>query len=96
VAMTDDAKRIWTSSADGTVRLWDPATGKELCQLVMFKDGKEWLAVSPDGLFDGSADAWRFVTFREPGTAKLLDDDATRRRFHRPDLLGQIIAGKQP
>jgi WD40 repeat protein len=96
VLITDDAKQIWTASADGTVRLWDPATGKERCQIVLFKDSKDWLAVSPDGLFDGSADAWRFVTFREPGTSKLLDDDATRRRFHRPGLLGQIIAGKQP
>jgi hypothetical protein len=54
--------------------------------------GQHRLVVTPDGLFDGSA--WKFVTYRTRGTLKLLDDDETRRRFHRPGLLGQLSARK--
>ncbi len=57
--------------------------------------GKDWLVVTPDGFFDGSPGAWRFVAYRVPGTLKLLDDDATRRRFHRPGLLAQVWKGEK-
>jgi len=49
VAFADDGKRILSSGYDGTARLWDRDTGKELYR---FRDHKEflWSAVpSPDG-----------------------------------------------
>lgn len=70
-----------------------PATGKELCRLYSFDAGKDWLVVTPEGSFDGSPGAWRFVAYRVPGTLKLLDDDATRRRGYRPGLLAQVWKG---
>ncbi len=94
VAISSDGKHVWTASEDGTTRLWDPATGKERCRLYTFDAGKDWLVVTPDGRFDGSAGAWRFVAYREPGTLKLIDDDATRKRFHRPGLLAEVWHGK--
>jgi hypothetical protein len=33
---------------------------------------------------------WRFVTYGNAATGTLVDDDATRRRFHRPGLLAQV------
>jgi len=85
-ALSGDGKYLWTASADGTARLWDPVTGKERCRLYSFHAGKDWLVVTPDGHVDGSEGALGFVTYRVPGTLKLLDDDAIRRRFHRPGL----------
>ena len=90
VALSRDGKEPWTVSLDGTVRLWDPATGKERCRLYSFDAGKDWLAVTPEGLFDGSEGAARLVIYRVPGSQKLVDDDATRRRFHRPGLLSKV------
>ena len=87
VALSDNGKQIWTACLDGSTRLWDATTGKERCRLYSLDDGKEWLVVAPNGSFDGSDGAWRFVTYRVRGTQKLIDDDATQRRFHRPGLL---------
>jgi hypothetical protein len=57
--------------------------------------GKDWLVVTPAGFFDGSPGACRLVSYRVPGTLKLVDDDATRRRFHRPGLLAQVWKGEK-
>jgi hypothetical protein len=81
---------VWTASTDGCARLWDPVTGKERCRLLNLDAGKNWLVVTPEGFFDGSEDAWKCVTYRVSGTVKLIDDDATRRRFHRKGLLAEI------
>jgi WD40 repeat protein len=94
VALSDNGKWLCTVSGDGPTRLWDTTTGKERCGLYSFDAGKDWLVVTPEGLFDGSEGAWRFVAYREPGTSKLLDDDATRKRFHRPGLLADVWNGK--
>ena len=49
MAFSDDGKRILSASYDGTARLWDRATGKELYR---FRGHREFLwsaAFSPDG-----------------------------------------------
>src|SRR5262249_37902521 len=48
VAWSPNGKRVATSSFDGTVRLWDPATGKELKKLTGHA-GAEGVAWTPDG-----------------------------------------------
>jgi WD40 repeat protein len=96
VKLTADVKRLWTSSSDGTTRLWDVGTGKELCRLYSFNAGKDWLVVTPDGLFDGSEGGQALVTWRPPGTSKLTEDEATRRRMHRPRLLARVWHGEAP
>ena len=59
------------------------------------EDGeRNCLVVTPDGSFDGSDGARKFVAFREPGTTKLIHDDTTRRRFHHSGLLGQVGNGE--
>jgi WD40 repeat protein len=90
VGLSRDGKQPWTVSLDGTVRLWDPDTGKERCRLYSFDAGKDWLVVTPEGLFDGSEGAAKFVGYRAPGTPNLFDDEATRKRFHRPGLLAEL------
>jgi WD40 repeat protein len=90
VALNADGKHLWTAPPDGTTRLWDTATGKERCRLYSFDAGEDWLVVTPDGLFDGSAGAWRLVAYRDPASGTLIDDDDTRKKFHRPGLLAHL------
>jgi WD40 repeat protein len=96
VALSADGKHAWTASFDGTTRLWDTASGKELCALLSFEAGKDWLVVTPEGFFDGSPGAGKRLAYRERGTNKVLNDDATRRKFYRPGLLGALYRGEEP
>jgi WD40 repeat protein len=48
-----DGRRVLTASFDGTARLWDTQTGKELATLVSFTDSG-WAVVDPAGHYDGS------------------------------------------
>jgi RNA polymerase sigma factor (sigma-70 family) len=49
VVFTRDGKGLVASSADWTVRMWDPATGREIRRLGDRADRGECLAVSADG-----------------------------------------------
>jgi WD40 repeat protein len=95
VALSPDGRHLWTASRDGTTRLWDALTGKELCSLVSLDGGKDWLVVSPDGFFDGSKGGRRNVSYRRPGTLQLVDDEATLQGFHRPGLMGLLLKGQR-
>jgi WD40 repeat protein len=93
MTLAADGKRLWTTAGDRSVRLWNLTTGKERCRIYSLNMGEDWLVVTPDGRFDGSRGAWRFVDYRDPDTRRILDDDETRRRFHRPGLLAQAWKG---
>src|SRR4051812_37878931 len=53
-----DGKTLISASADRLIRLWDPATGKELDRLEGHKEAVLALALAPDGntLASGSTD----------------------------------------
>jgi WD40 repeat protein len=95
LALSADGKRLWTAAADGTVRLWDAATGEQLCALVCLDDGADWLVVTPAGLYDGSDGGRAQMAWTRPGTAGRVDDEATRKTMRREGLLGRLLKGEQ-
>jgi WD40 repeat protein len=96
VALSPDGKKAWTGSQDGTTRLWEAATGKELGALLSFV-GNEWLVITPDGHFDGSAGAWEHVEFKVAGSTTIFADldGNLKRKFHRPGLLSALVNGER-
>ncbi len=95
LALSGNAKHVWTESKDGAAILFDAQRGEELCRIHSFDHGKQWLVVTPEGLFDGSENARQFVAYREPGTLKLRDDDETINRHHEPGLLQRLVGNQQ-
>ena len=87
---------LLTASMDGTARLWDLKTGKELCRLISIDAGKEWLAVSPEGLFDGSLDAPKLLAYRLAGSLEFVPLERYQHKFFQPGLLTLIMKGKCP
>ncbi len=87
-----DGTFVFTSSGDGTNRIWDLATGNELIALYTFVDQREWLAITPDGYFDASVNGARFIRYRIPGTNHLIPLERFRSRFEVPGLLTKILA----
>jgi WD40 repeat protein len=57
VAYATDGKTIASGHEDGTVKLWDPATGREGCTLVGHTGGVGNLAFSRDGSVLATGDA---------------------------------------
>ncbi len=96
VAYSPDGRQIVTSSADGTIRLWNVPTGQELCLLLSFDAGKEWLAVTPQGLFDGSLGGREKVAFRVGGGLTVVPVDRFFQDFYSPGLLAAIHRGERP
>lgn len=94
--LSEDGRRILTCSGDGTARLWDADSAKELCSLVSIDSGKEWLVVSPEGLFDGSINATRFVSYRLTGTLEFVPLERYQQKYWQPDLLAMLMKGERP
>ncbi|HYX41312.1 MAG TPA: caspase family protein, partial [Pyrinomonadaceae bacterium] len=95
-AFTPDGKILATGCSDTTIRLWSVETGEQLATLLSFKDGG-WLVVTPDGLFDGSADAWNQMLWRF--SDKLFDVAPVEwffNDFYYPGLLADLLAGRRP
>ena len=96
VAFRSDGRHVLTGSADGTARLWDLATGDELGRIMSFSAGKDWLVVTPEGLFDGSAGGRQAVRYRVGGRLTVVPVDRFFQDFYRPGLLAELWGGQRP
>ncbi len=85
-----DGERILTGSRDGTAILWDAESGKMLLRLYSLNNGKDWLAVTPEGYFDGSPGGCELIRHRNPQTNDLHPSEVSK-RFHRPERLRKAI-----
>lgn len=96
VSYSSDGHILASGSADGTVKLWDVAKGIELATLVAV-DQRDWLVVTPDGLFDGSPPAWKDIAWRlNSNTFNYTPVEAYFVDFFHPGLLQEILGGKRP
>ena len=92
VAITSDGRYALTGSFDGTTRLWDLATGDEVVRLLSLNAEKDWLVVTPEGLFDGSEGGRQAVSFRVGNRLNVVPVDRFFQDFYRPGLLTDLSA----
>jgi WD40 repeat protein len=74
-AFSPDGRRIVTASADGTTRIWDVATAKQIAVL----RGNRFAAFSPDGTRIVTASNIRDMRFATMSTKDLVTEVCTRR-----------------
>lgn len=96
ITFSTDGKTLITGSLDRTVILWDVESGKRLASLIAL-DEKDWAIATPEGLFDGSPNAWKQLVWRlDNNTFKYAPVEAFFKEFYYPGLLQEIVEGKRP
>ena len=68
VAFAGGDRRVVSAGGEGTVRLWDAATGAHLATAHFFEGGG-WLVTTPDGRYDLGGGAERFCSLVGEGLA---------------------------
>lgn len=88
--LSPDGRHLLTTSFDGTTRLWDAASGTELAKLIGTSEGGDWLVITPEGLFDGSAGGRQKVSYRVGEGLNVVPVDRFFQDFYRPGLLASL------
>jgi WD domain, G-beta repeat/Caspase domain len=95
-AFSPDSRFVATAGKDGTTRLWESSTGKELCRLISFRDGS-WVVVDPEGRFDANnleeIQGLHWIFPDEP--FRPLPLEVFMREYYEPRLLQRILAGER-
>jgi len=84
-----DASRYAIAGADGSVKIFDTETGHLLLTLFKMKNSKDWLAVTPDGRFDGTEKAMALLYYVK-GT-EIIPLESLSEKFYTPGLVYQVI-----
>ena len=96
IAFSPNNKYLVSGSRDGSVKVWEMSSGRELASLITL-DERDWIVVTPEGLFDGSPDAWKKIIWRfSNSTFNYAPVEAFFSDFFYPDLLTDIFADKHP
>jgi WD40 repeat protein len=98
VSFSSDGQRLVSGGDDHTVKIWEVSTGRLLATLITPPPAQpgqvssDWLAITPDGYYDSSPGAARFIQWRIG--SDLFPLEAYEHTFHRPDLLRRALASQ--
>ena len=94
--LSPDGRWLLTFPGDGSLRLHDVATGDQLVRLIQLQDDQGWLALTPEGLFDGPAEGRQCVGFRIGEGLKVVPVDRFFQDFYYPGLMAALWRGERP
>ena len=84
-----DSKRLATGGDEGSIRIWDLASHRELVRLISV--GAGWVVVTPEGYFDGSADGLKSIRWTVGLQSFPLE--AFSEGYYVPGLLARVLSG---
>src|SRR5262249_24884063 len=97
LAFSVDGKWLVSAGEDGSTLIWDTESGKQVATLLSVRGGDDWLAGTPDGLFEGSPAAWNEILWRFAGnTFNVAPVETFFNEFYYPGLLAEIFGRKHP
>ena len=97
LAFSRDARSLVSANGDGSMIVWQVETGAPSAFVVSVPDSDDWLVASPNGLFDGSHRAWKFLLWRfTQDTFRVAPVESYFNEFYYPGLLADVLANKNP
>ncbi|MEM6377649.1 MAG: caspase family protein, partial [Bacteroidota bacterium] len=92
VAITSDGKMILTAGEDHTLKFWDRTTGKERLRYINIDD-QDWIALTPEGLFDASPGAMNLMHYivYYQNTYEVIELEQLKARYYEPGLLQKVL-----
>jgi WD40 repeat protein len=93
--LSPDGRRVLIGTGDGTTKLWDMETGKELASLYGFQDGS-WAVVDPQGRFDADKIEGNVALHRvmDNDPVRVLPLATLKDGHYTPGLLKHILGGE--
>ncbi len=92
VSFSTDGKLMFTPTTQKGVQVWNVATGELLGTYYFVEKTKEYVFISPEGLFDGSADGMKELYFVKNN--KTVPLDKLYEKFYTPELLRRKVNGE--
>lgn len=92
LVFTPDNTRLFSSSFDGSVKIWDLETKAELATLFLI-DEEDWIVLGPNNLFDASPHAMNqmFYIVEKNGEKEIVDLEQMKSRYYEPGLLQKCL-----
>jgi len=90
IKFMSDGKSVFSGGFDGTMRLWDISTGKEIAQFITFKDG-EWIVITPEGYYNSSANGDKHLNVSIGNNVYGIDQ--YRAAFYKPRIVEAVLKG---
>jgi predicted NACHT family NTPase len=91
VAFAPNGKYLAAGGSAGRLQLWDLERQETFLSLYAFGPGA-WLALLPDGRFDGSPDGIRYLCYTERGTFNSVTADEVVKEFYDPKAVREVMA----
>jgi len=90
VVFSPDGRQAASAGSDGSTRLWDIATGKEIAEFISFQDG-EWIVITPEGYYNSSTNGDKQLNVRIGN--RVYGIDQYRAEFYRPRIVQAALRG---
>lgn len=92
VAFSPQGELVYTGSEDGTVKIWDAASGKEIATLASIGNS-DWAITTPPGLYDASPAAMKLMHYVVGMDVVILRQ--IKERFWDPGLMAKVTGFSQ-
>ena len=91
VCFEPHGRYLVAAGAAGRLQFWDVERGETFLYLYAFGPGA-WLALLPDGRFDGTPEALRRLCYTERDSLTSYTAEELVREFHAPDAVREVLA----
>ncbi|MES2799799.1 MAG: hypothetical protein V4638_07265 [Bacteroidota bacterium] len=93
VLYDEQEKLIYSTSIDGSIRLWSPSTGEQIIQQIQFdNDPNKWVHLHPSGLFDASPEAMEMMYWTKG--LEVIEFNQLKARYWEPGLWSKVMKGE--